>query len=64
MRVTHPYVEVPDHSDAWMCAKDRGGGGGIYSRPLCSYKDLILGEHSMEAVIVAATTDTPTHCHM
>ena len=22
MRVTHPYVEVPDHSDASMCAKD------------------------------------------
>ena len=22
MRVTHPYVEVPDHSGASMCAKD------------------------------------------
>ena len=22
MRVMHPYVEVPDHSDARMCAKD------------------------------------------
>ena len=53
MRVTHPYVEVPDHSDSWMCAKDSGGmeGGG--------------GGHSMEAVMVAVPTNSnPTHPHI
>ena len=52
MKVTHPYVEVPDQSDAGMCAKDTslnspGGRGGL--RPsildLCSYKYHVLGEH-------------------
>ena len=37
----NPYVEVPDHSDAWMCAKDSGVGGGGG------------GEHSSEGVMVA-----------
>ena len=29
------------------------GGGGIQFRHLCSYKYPVLGEHSMEAVMVA-----------